>query len=85
MTTVGYGDIFPVTGQLLHCKDTVPEKSKQIFPEMKMRGLDLNSYIHISVSDLYIPTISPPILLQQNRWTGHGNYINRSQIYECGN
>ncbi len=36
--------------------------SKQIFPEMKRRGLVSNSYIHVSVSDLYIPTIGPPIL-----------------------
>ncbi len=26
-------------------------------------------HIHVSVSDLYIPTISLPILLQENRWT----------------
>jgi hypothetical protein len=38
-------------------------------PEMKLRGLVPNFHIHVSVSDLYIPTIGPPILLQQNRWT----------------
>ncbi len=27
------------------------ENSKQICPEMKLRGLDPNSYIHVSVSD----------------------------------
>ncbi len=43
-----------------HCT----ENSKQIFPEMKLPGLVPNSYIHASVSDLYIPTIGPPILLQ---------------------
>jgi hypothetical protein len=32
-----------------HCT----ENSKQIFPEMKLRGIVLNSYIHVSVSDLY--------------------------------
>jgi hypothetical protein len=26
---------------------------------MKLRGLVLNFYIHITVSDLYIPTIGP--------------------------
>ncbi len=31
------------------------ENSKQIFPEMKQRGLVPNSYIHVSVSDWYIP------------------------------
>jgi hypothetical protein len=30
---------------------------------MKLRGLVPNFYIHVSVSDLYIPTIGPPILL----------------------
>jgi hypothetical protein len=40
------------------------ENSKQIFPEMKLRGLFPYSYIHESVSDLYFSTIGPPILLQ---------------------
>jgi hypothetical protein len=38
-----------------------------------MSGLSPNSYIHVSVSDLYIPMIGQPILLQVNRWTDHGN------------
>ncbi len=37
---------------------------------MKLSGLIPNSYIRDSVSDLYIPTISLPILLQENRWIG---------------
>jgi hypothetical protein len=40
---------------------------------MKLRGLVPSSYIHISVSDLYIPTIGLPILLQENRWTDPGS------------
>jgi hypothetical protein len=28
---------------------------------------------HVSVSDLHDPTIGLPILLQENRWTDHGN------------
>jgi hypothetical protein len=32
----------------------------------ELRGLAPNSYIHVSVSDLYILMISLPILLQQN-------------------
>jgi hypothetical protein len=45
---------------------------------MKLRGLVPNFYIHVYVSDFYIPTISP--------WhTNRGNiYVNRSQIHECG-
>jgi hypothetical protein len=30
---------------------------------MKLRGPSPNSYIHVSVRDLYIPTIGLPILL----------------------
>jgi hypothetical protein len=30
---------------------------------MKLRGLSANSYIHVSVSDLYNPTIGLPILM----------------------
>jgi hypothetical protein len=46
---------------------------------MKLYGLVPNSYIHVSVSDLYIPTIGLPILLQENRWTLSWVYKNRSQ------
>jgi hypothetical protein len=41
------------------------ENSKQIFPEMKLSGLVPNSYIHVSSSNLYIPMISLPILMQE--------------------
>ena len=40
--------------QQRHCAKNL----KQIFPEIKLRGLVHNSYIHVSVSDLYISTIS---------------------------
>jgi hypothetical protein len=36
---------------------------------MELRGLVPNSYIHVSVSDLYISMISLHIWLQQNRQT----------------
>ncbi len=39
----------------MHCTENL----KQIFPEMKLRGLVPNFYIHVSVSDLYILTIGP--------------------------
>jgi hypothetical protein len=41
------------------------EISKQIFPEKEYRGLRPNFHIHASVSDLYIPTIGLPTLLQE--------------------
>ncbi len=43
----------------LHCT----ENSKRIFPEMKLHGFILRFCIHVSVSDLCISTIGPPILL----------------------
>jgi hypothetical protein len=44
------------------------ENSKQIFPEKELSGYNPNSYIHVSVSNLYIPLIGLLILLQENRW-----------------
>ncbi len=41
------------------------EISKQIFPEKEYRGLSPNFHIHSSVSDLYIPTIGLPIVLEE--------------------
>ncbi len=49
------------------------ENSKPIFPEKELLGLSPNFYVHLSVSDLYIPTIDLPILLQENMWTDPGN------------
>ncbi len=60
------------------------ENAKQIFPEMKLRGLVPNSTIHIQVSVryLYIPTIGLPILLFCGNWERavqfpFWDYINR--------
>ncbi len=49
------------------------ENSKQIFPGKELRGYSPNSYIHVSVCDLYIPLICLHILLQENRWAERGN------------
>jgi hypothetical protein len=59
--------------QKAHFKDTVPKIWKKIFSERKLRGPGPNFYIHISVSNLYIPTIGLPTWLQQIKWTGPGN------------
>jgi hypothetical protein len=40
---------------------------------MKLRGLRPDSYIHVSVSDLYNPTFGLPNLLQENSWTNREN------------
>ncbi len=47
------------TSDTAHCK----ENSIYVLKEKKLRSLSPNSYIHVSVSDLYIPTIGPPIFL----------------------
>ncbi len=57
----------------VHCKCTVPKIMKQVFLELKLHGFVPNFHIHVSVSDLYIPTTDAPILLQQSRWTDRGN------------
>ncbi len=44
---------------------TTTENSKQIFPEKELCGHSPNIHIHVYVSDLYIPTIDLPILLQE--------------------
>jgi hypothetical protein len=41
------------------------EISKQIFPEKEYWGLSPNFHIHVSVTDLYIPAIGLPILLEE--------------------
>jgi hypothetical protein len=43
-----------------HCKE-IPI---YVFPEKELRGLSPNFHSHASVSDLYIPTICPHIVLQ---------------------
>jgi hypothetical protein len=54
------------------------ENSKQIL----LGGLSLNYNIHVSLSDLYIPMIGLPILLQENMLTDSDNIcINRSQTH----
>jgi hypothetical protein len=61
---------------------TNTENSKQIFPEKELRGLSPNFYIHVSVSDLYIPTIG----LSAGKYVDRSwEYINLSQTHECGN
>jgi hypothetical protein len=73
-----------VSTQCEQCRTMYIKKPIYVYPEMKLRGHVPNSYIHVSVSYLYIPRIGLPIWLKQNRQTNPGN-INRSQIHECKN
>jgi hypothetical protein len=45
---------------VFHTAKTLSENTKQIFPEMKLRGLVPNFYIHVLASDSYVPTIGLP-------------------------
>jgi hypothetical protein len=48
-------------------------KLEKNIPRNGMRGISPNFHIHVSVSDLYIPRIGLPVLLQENMWTDFGN------------
>jgi hypothetical protein len=41
----------------LHCKENLV----YVFPERELRDLSPNVHIHVSVSNLYIPTFGPPV------------------------
>jgi hypothetical protein len=54
----------------IHCKDAVRKIRNKYSQKKELSGYSPNSYIHVSVSDLYV--YSPdrlPILPQENRWT----------------
>jgi hypothetical protein len=56
-------------------KDYTVPKIPFMYSQKKelLRGLSPNSYIYVSVSNLYIPRIDAHIWLQQNRQTDPGN------------
>ncbi len=60
---------------------TLTENPIYVFPEMKLRDLVSNSYIYVSLRDLYILRIGLPIWLQKNRQTDHPGNISIAHIY----
>jgi len=74
--TSALSDKYPENGEYKFTRSWLElcnENPIYVFPEKELRGL---SPIHVSLSDLYIPRISPHIFLQQ---TNRGNmYINRA-------
>ncbi len=42
-------------------------------PRKELCGLNPNRQTHVSVSDLYLPSIGLSTLLQENTWTDPGN------------
>ena len=64
----------------LHCN----KNPIYVFIFGELRGHSPNFHIHVSVSDLYIPRMGPHIScsrIGRSMW----EYINCSQIHECGN
>jgi hypothetical protein len=49
----------------LHCKEPIPKIRNKYSQKKKLCAHSPNFHIHVSVSDLYIPTIDLPILLQE--------------------
>ena len=48
------------------------ENSALLLSGKELHGRSPSFHIHVSVSDLCIPTIDLPILLQENMWTDPG-------------
>jgi hypothetical protein len=64
-----------VTGGAPSLQKRKTKNLKHIFPEKELRGHSPSFHIHVSVSDLYIPTIGLPILMQEYM------YVDRSREY----
>jgi hypothetical protein len=63
----------PGLARALHTAKTHYRKFETNIPRKGIARYSPNSYIHVSVSDLYISLIGLPILLKDNRWTERGN------------
>ncbi len=53
------------TKQKIHTAKTKCRKFETNIPKKDYRGLSSNFHIHVSVSELYIPTMGLPILLEE--------------------
>jgi hypothetical protein len=75
--------ILVVVGQIvMHCTENLI----YVFPEVKLRGLIPNFYIHEFVSDLYTFPGSVCLFGCSRILADRScEYVNRSQIHECGN
>jgi hypothetical protein len=66
MTTAPVGNaVLLETGLVPTLQRQNAENLKQIFPEKEYRGLSPNFHIHVSLSELYIPTMGLPFLLEE--------------------
>jgi hypothetical protein len=69
-----HGVHFVLTDERM-CMDSPAQQRKThlCIPRKGLRGISPNFLSHVSVSDLYIPTIGLTFLLQENMWTDPGN------------
>jgi hypothetical protein len=56
-----------------HCKGTIPKIQNKYSQKKETAQPQLKFHIHVSVSNLCIPTIDLPLLLQENMWTDPKN------------
>ncbi len=64
---------------------TTLQRQKTNIPRKEISGPQ-SQYIHVSVSELYIPTMGLPVLLEEIFRLILGiQYIKRSKTHECGN
>jgi hypothetical protein len=56
----------------------------RLFPKLNYIVLAPNFHIHVTLSDLYIPRIGLPILLQTNRQTDPGTTQNAQRYMNVG-
>ncbi len=72
----------------LHFKDTIPKiRNKYSQKKNYVASVLISTFMcDVSVSDLYIPTISLPNLMQKNMWTDPGNIkiAHRHKTVEIG-
>jgi hypothetical protein len=62
-----------ILARILHTAKTQYRKFETFITKKGIGSLSPYFHIHVSVSDLYIPTIGLPILLQENMCTDPGN------------
>jgi hypothetical protein len=68
-----------------HCKEPIPKIMNKYSQKRNCAAKVPNFHIHVSVSDLYIPAMDLPILLQEIWGSIPWEYVNCSQTHECVN
>ncbi len=64
----------------IHGKEPITNISKKIFPEKELRGHSPNFHSHVSVSNLYLPTINLPIAVGKKIGTEAAQFPEKEYI-----